>query len=186
MGAIALAAAINQLESIGMKMVAEHEAHLTSYSLEELNKIDGIKVYGDPDPTQASERLGVIPFNMQDISHFLVSAILGYEYGVGVRNGCFCAHPYVLHLLNISQTKSQQVQNQIINGDRSNMPGFVRASFGLYNSRDDVDMLMEAIEHILAGKYQGNYIQDRATGDYVPQGWSPNYEDYFHIHNSIK
>jgi len=185
-GAIALAAAINQLESIGMEKVAEHEAHLTSYTLDQLNKIDGIKVYGDPDPKQASERLGVIPFNMQDISHFLVSAILGYEYGVGVRNGCFCAHPYVLHLLNISQSRSQQVQNQIINGDRSNMPGFVRASFGLYNSKDDVDLLIDASQHILAGRYQGNYIQDRATGDFIPQGWSPNYEDYFHIHNFIK
>jgi selenocysteine lyase/cysteine desulfurase len=86
-GAVALAAAIYQLESIGMDAVAEHEAQLTAYTLEKLNQIEDITIYGDSNPDRAAERLGVLPFNLRDRSHFLVSAILGYEFGIGIRNG---------------------------------------------------------------------------------------------------
>ena len=64
-GAVALAAAILQLESVGMDAVADHEAQLTAYALEYLNQIEGISIYGDDNPDRASERLGVIPFTLQ-------------------------------------------------------------------------------------------------------------------------
>ncbi|MFW6184639.1 MAG: aminotransferase class V-fold PLP-dependent enzyme [Chloroflexota bacterium] len=98
-GAVALAATIQQLEALGMDVVAAHEAELTAYALQRLSQIDGLQLYGDADPLRAGERLGVIPFNLKVKSHFLVAAILGYEFGVGVRNGCFCAHPYILRRL---------------------------------------------------------------------------------------
>ena len=101
-GAIALGAAIHQLEKVGMQNVAQHEAELTAYALENLQDIPGVHVYGSADPALAKERLGVIPFAVKGVSHFLVSAILGYEFGIGVRSGCFCAHPYILHLLGLS------------------------------------------------------------------------------------
>lgn len=180
-GAIAFAAAISKLESIGMDAIAEHEAQLTSYTLEKLNQIDGISIYGDKDSEGAQDRLGVIPFNLQGYSHFLAAAILGYEYGIGIRNGCFCAHPYVLHLLDITQDKSRDVQQQIIAGDRSKMPGFLRASFGLYNTLEEVDNFIDALDHIQTGKFAGQYIQDRTSGDFTPQGWEPRFEEYFSI-----
>jgi cysteine desulfurase/selenocysteine lyase len=180
-GAVALAAAIYQLEKVGMDAVADHEAWLTSYTLEKLNQLDFIRVYGDTDPENAQQRLGVIPFNFNEFSHFLASAILGYEYGIGVRNGCFCAHPYVLHLLNITPQESRNVQQQIISGNRTEMPGFLRASFGLYNSTNEVDKFIEALINLQSRKYIGEYVQDRSSGDYSPNGWQPNYSDYFLI-----
>ena len=183
-GAVALAAAIYQLEKVGMDAVADHEAWLTSYTLEKLNKLDFIRVYGDTDPENAQQRLGVIPFNFNEFSHFLASAILGYEYGIGVRNGCFCAHPYVLHLLNITPQESRNVQQQIISGNRTEMPGFLRASFGLYNSTNEVDKFIEALINLQSRKYIGEYVQDRSSGDYSPNGWQPNYSDYFLINGN--
>jgi selenocysteine lyase/cysteine desulfurase len=180
-GAIALAAAISQLERVGMDAIAEHEASLTAYTLEKLNQVQGIRIYGDVNPEHAKDRLGVIPFNLNCCSHFLTAAILGYEFGVGIRNGCFCAHPYVLHLLNITQEKSQEVQQQIISGDRTRMPGFLRASFGLYNTQEEVDVFIDALLDIESGKYNGEYFQDPSSGDYIPNGWNPGFEEHFSI-----
>jgi selenocysteine lyase/cysteine desulfurase len=185
-GAIAMAAAVSQLEHIGMDVVAQHEAQLTAYTLEQLKLIDDVIVYGDTNPDRAADRLGVIPFNFSDLSHFLVAAILGHEYAVGIRNGCFCAHPYVLHLLNITPEQSEIVRQNILSGDRSQMPGFLRASFGLYNSTEEIDIFVDALKQIQFGSYQGEYIQDIATGEYSPKGWDPEFNNYFSIHNMIQ
>jgi len=180
-GAVALAVAIHQLDSIGMHNVAHHEANLTAYALKRLSRVPGLRLFGDRDPLSAGERLGVIPFMLEGISHFKVSAILGYEFGIGVRSGCFCAHPYILHLLGLSADESRRVRSNILAGDRSDMPGMVRASFGLYNSAGDVDRLVEALEYISRGDYSGTYHQVRSTGEYVPEDWSPQFERYFSI-----
>ncbi len=81
-GAVALAAAIKALKLLGMQAIAEHEASLTAYTLERMRAVDGIEIYGDTDPQAASTRLGVIPFNVKELSHFLVAAILGTEFGI--------------------------------------------------------------------------------------------------------
>jgi selenocysteine lyase/cysteine desulfurase len=180
-GAVALAAAIHTLEQVGMDAVAAHEAELTAYALECLNSMPGIHVYGDCDPAGAAGRLGVIPFQVEGIGHFKVSAILGYEFGIGVRSGCFCAHPYILHLLGLSPEQAQDVRAHMSAGDRSDMPGLIRASFGLYNSIEDVDALVEALKHILAGEYQDVYIQNQASGEYLPANWTPDYRSYFSL-----
>ncbi len=184
-GAIALAAAIYQLERVSMLALADHEAHLTTYALERLLEIPGLMVYGDSNPERSSERLGVIPFNLQGYSHFLVAAILGHEYGIGVRNGCFCAHPYILHLLGLNQEEANEVRDQIQAGDRSDMPGLVRVSFGLYNSTNEIDELIESLFHILRGDYAGNYLQDPASGEYFPEGWDPEFDRFFSIPDLI-
>lgn len=178
-GAVALAAAIHQLEQIGMENVALHETELTAYALEKLDHIPSIKIYGDPDPIRATERLGVIPFQMEGYSHFLVSAILGYEFGIGVRSGCFCAHPYILHLLGLSPKQSQEVRTRMLAGNKSEMPGMVRISFGLYNTKTDVDVLIDALDAISNGEFIGEYIQNQATGEYTPSNWHPDFSKYF-------
>jgi selenocysteine lyase/cysteine desulfurase len=178
-GAIALGAAIHQLEKVGMQNVAHHEAQLTAYALETLKDIPDVRLYGNVNPAQAGERLGVIPFAVQGLSHFLVSAVLGYEFGIGVRSGCFCAHPYILHLLGLSSQESDTIRERMLAGDRSDMPGLIRLSFGLYNTRKDVDVLAEALRHIVRGEYRGQYTQHKATGEYTPRDWQPDYSSYF-------
>lgn len=180
-GAVALAAAITQLEQVGMQAIAEHEAHLTSFLLERLAQVPGIEIFGNANPDQASKRLGVIPFNVEKISHFLLAAILGYEYGIGVRNGCFCAHPYILHILGLSPVEADEVRNQMLAGNKSDMPGLVRISFGLYNTTDEIEMLIEALNQIQQGHYQGSYIQDMSSGEFMPRNWQPDFEDYFSL-----
>lgn len=180
-GVVALAAAIAQLEAIGMEAVARHEAELTAYALERLNAIPEVVIFGDRDPANAANRVGVIPLLVKGISHFKVASILGYEFGIGVRSGCFCAHPYILHLLGLSPEEAAQVRLAMLAGDKSNMPGLIRASFGLYNDVQDVDALVEALQLIVRGEYQGQYIQDRTSGEYKPTDWEPDFQAHFKI-----
>ena len=180
-GAVALAAAIRQLEGVGMDRVAQHEAALTEYALRRLPSIPGITILGDTDPTRAAQRLGVIPFGLRDVSHFKVAAALGYEFGIGVRSGCFCAHPYVLHLLGLSHDEAADVRRRMLARDKSDMPGLIRASFGLYNTMHEVDLLVEALGRIARGEYQGVYHQNTASGEYLPEAWQPRFEEYFSI-----
>jgi cysteine desulfurase/selenocysteine lyase len=180
-GAVALAAAIRKLEEIGMDEVARHEAELTEHILTRLQEIDNLEIYGDNDPQNAESRLGVVPVNFKGMSHFLVAAILGHEFGIGVRNGCFCAHPYLLHLLGLNDDEAEAVRRRMLAGDRSDMPGLVRISFGLYNTTDEIDILIDALYAIATGSYAGNYTQDVATGEYNLEGWRPNFGVYFRL-----
>ena len=66
-----------------MDTIAAHEAELVAYTLERLGRLPGIRLYGETDPARAAEKVGVIPFNVEGVSHFLVAAILGYEGGIG-------------------------------------------------------------------------------------------------------
>lgn len=180
-GAVALSAAVRQLQSVGMEQVAQHEAELTAYALPRLKKVPGLHLYGDTDPARAAERLGVIPLLMDGIPHFLLSAILSYEFGIGVRNGCFCAHPYLLRLLGVGEEQAGRVRQSILANDRREVPGLVRVSFGLYNREEEIDCLVDALQRITRGEYQGRYHQDPASGDYHPEGWQARYEDYFSV-----
>ncbi len=180
-GAIALAAAIRQLQAIGMDAVAQHEADLTAYALRRLREVPGIQILGDANPDQAATRVGAIPFNLAGVSHFLVAAILGYEFGIGVRNGCFCAHPYILHLLGLSHAEAEAVRVELVARNKTAMPGLIRASFGLYNTFEDVDALVDALGHIAGGAYRGVYTQDPESGDFTPTGWDGDFDHYFKV-----
>ncbi len=178
-GAVALGAAIAQLEEIGMETVAAHEADLTEYALRRMAEVPGIHIYGDSDPAHAAQRLGVIPFNLEGIPHPKVASVLGYEFAIGVRHGCFCAHPYILHLMQVTPEHAHQVRQSILRNDRRAVPGMVRMSFGLYNSTADVDALAEALQHIRRGEYKGDYHQDTPSGEFHPEGWKIDYNEYF-------
>ncbi len=167
-GAVALTSAIKQLQDIGMENVANHEAELTSYFLQNLQKILQITIYGCADPAQVQNRTGVVTFNIDKIPHALVAAILGYEHGIAVRSGCFCAHPYVLELLQISAKRIAKIKEEIANHNKTAMPGMVRVSFGLYNTKKEVSVLLDALNKIAAGDY-ANYIQDMPSGEYTPR-----------------
>ncbi|MBM3266424.1 MAG: aminotransferase class V-fold PLP-dependent enzyme [Candidatus Sericytochromatia bacterium] len=161
-GAVALAAAMRFLSAVGMERVAAHERDITAYALERLRRIPGVRIYGPPD--SAADRLGVISFNVAGYHHSLVAAILGWEAGIAVRNGCFCAHPYLLRLLEVGPEDEALVREEIVCGIRSRVPGAVRATFGLFNTRVDV----EALARIARGDIAGTYRQDPATGDHHP------------------
>ena len=178
-GAVAMAAAAQALMAAGMDAVAAHEQELLAYAIERMQAVPGVQIYGETEPTRLGEKVGVIPFNMSGVSHFLLAAILGYEGGIGVRSGCFCAHPYVVHLLQLDEHTAHTWRDQLLGGDKSHMPGMVRASFGCYNNTDDVDRLVEMLQRIARGDYQGEYRLNRASGEYLPVNYVEPLADYF-------
>lgn len=184
-GAVALAQAVLSLQEIGMDAVARHETALTSYALQRLQELDGIELYGSTDPGQAHERLGVIPFNVRGIDHYKVAAVLSFEGGIGVRNGCFCAHPYVLRLLKVPSEQVMKHHENILAGTRVGLPGLVRISFGCYNTAEEIDHLVEMLARIVAGEVRGDYEQDTKTGVYRPRGFQPDYERYFALKSGM-
>ena len=178
-GAIAMAAAAKALMEYGMDNVAAHEDELIAYTLRRFRSVPGIEVYGQSDPEKSDEKVGVVPFNLDGMSHFMVAAILGYEYGIGVRNGCFCAHPYVVHLLQLPEDQQITWRQRAIDGDKRSLPGMVRASFGCYNNQDDVDQLVEALSRIARGDYHGEYELHMGGGDLSPKGYREPFDDFF-------
>jgi selenocysteine lyase/cysteine desulfurase len=171
------------MQAVGMEAIAAHEAELTSYALDRMVRIPNLEIYGntDPDHARAGKRLGVIPFNVAGMSHFKVAAILSAEYAIGVRNGCFCAHPYLLHLMGMTGVKAEQARQQILANDRREMPGLVRVSFGIYNTTEEIDVLVEALTNIAAGNYKGAYSQDPVSGEYKIAGWNFDPDQYFSL-----
>ncbi|TCD45591.1 cysteine desulfurase [Streptococcus sp. X16XC17] len=119
-GAIALGAAIDYLESIGMDAIHAYEQELVAYILPKLQAIEGLTVYGPQDPRQHA---GVIAFNLEGLHPHDVATALDYE-GVAVRAGHHCAQPLINHL-GISTA--------------------VRVSFYIYNTKEDCDKLIQAI-----------------------------------------
>jgi cysteine desulfurase/selenocysteine lyase len=180
-GAVAMAKSIKVLSRIGMSQIAEHEAQLTSYALSKMNHVPGLSVIGDSDPDSTSHRLGVIPFKINNLPNGKLAAILSTEYGIGVRSGCFCAHPYVTHLLNVSTLELEIFRNEVLAGDRRHMPGVVRVSFGMYNNEAEIDLLVESLNDIALGNYQGVYRQEKCSGDYYAEGWEPNLSRFFNL-----
>lgn len=180
-GAVALAKALKILQEIGMEKVAEHECRLTAYALRRMAYLPGVQIYGATNPEEVENRLGVISFTVQGMKSALVAGILSTEGGIGVRNGCFCAHPYVLKLLGFPPEAMEDLWEQISTGNRRNLPGLVRVSFGLYNTMEDVDRFISVLEKIIAGSYEGKYIFNAQEGSYWPQGFSPKVEHYFSL-----
>jgi hypothetical protein len=100
----------------------------------------------------------------------LVAAILGYEGGIGVRSGCFCAQMYVAHLLGLDAARQSRWQHALLSGDRSQRPGMVRMSLGAYNTVDDIDALVAMLQRITQRDYRGHYRRVPESGDFRPVG----------------
>lgn len=144
-GVVGMARVLEFLSEVGMDRVREHELDLLRRAWDGLRAIDGVTIYG---PDVLEERVGIIPFNVQDVSDLLVAAVLGEEAGIAVRNGRFCAHLHADRLL------AAQAGNTVEVGIPA---GAVRASFGIYNTREEVDRLVEGVRMIRERRWKGRY-----------------------------
>ena len=117
-----LATAINYLSSVGLDNIEAHETELTHYCMEQLQTIEGIKIYGPKAPHDA-----VVSFNVGDIHHLDIGTLLD-RLGIAVRTGHHCAQPLM---------------------DRLGISGTVRASFALYNTKEEVDALVAGLRRIV-------------------------------------
>ena len=183
-GGVAFAEAIAVLNSVGMETIARHEQQLLRYAYRKMKSLSSITLYGPTD--DLSEKVGVIAFNVDGVHHALAAAILGLEGGIGVRNGCFCAHPYVKELLHVSPEDDRILTAEVLGGDKSRMPGMVRASLGCYNSEDDIDALVEMLGRIVRKEYKGKYVQNRSTGSFSVPEFTFDYQKYFPFFETIE
>jgi cysteine desulfurase / selenocysteine lyase len=118
---IGLGAAIEYLNDLGLAEIEKHEADLLAYATSKVEVIPGVRVIGT-----ASEKAGVLSFVMEDIHPHDIGTILDSE-GIAVRTGHHCAQPVM---------------------QRFNIPATARASFGLYNTRQEVDALVAGLEKV--------------------------------------
>jgi selenocysteine lyase/cysteine desulfurase len=176
-GGVALAAAIEVLDRVGMETIASHERSLMEYAYRKLRSISGLTLYGPTD--RLENKVGTIVFNFDHLHHSLVAAILSTEGAIGVRDGCFCAHPYVKELLQVPPDEDQAIAAEIFSGDRSRLPGMVRASLGCYSNHEDIDGLAEMLTRISRGEIKGKYHQEKATGAFHAEGFRPDFARYF-------
>ncbi len=120
---IGFGAAIDYLSNIGMDNIRQHEIELTKYALEKLSTVKGIKIYG---PKDISKRGGVISFNFHDVHPHDVAQIIDQE-GIAVRSGHHCAQ-VLMERLDVAATN--------------------RASFYIYNTKEDIDILVKSLEKV--------------------------------------
>jgi cysteine desulfurase/selenocysteine lyase len=120
-GTTALAKAIDYVTALGMDQIAAYEHELTGYAMQRLKEIEGMRIFGE-----AAEKSSVISFLVGDIHHFDMGTLLD-RLGIAVRTGHHCAQPLM---------------------QRLGIEGTVRASFALYNTKEEIDALVAGIERV--------------------------------------
>jgi selenocysteine lyase/cysteine desulfurase len=167
-GAVALGAAISELQSFGWDAIVAHEQALAMRLRAGLAAMPGVHLLG---PALDVPTLAVATFEVEDVPHALVAARLSAEFGIGVRHGCFCAHPYLMRLLDLPRDVVDRYREEVRAGDRRRIPGAVRASADLSTTADDIDRFLAAVAIAADGSPAPvEYRQDTATGDYWPEG----------------
>ena len=122
-GVIAFGAAIDYMNSIGLENLAAWEHELLEYATSRLLAIPGLRIYG----TEA-QKSGVISFNVEGVHFFDLGTMLD-KFGIAVRTGHHCADPLMDHF---------------------NIQGTVRASFAVYNTKEEIDLFIEALKKVIA------------------------------------
>jgi selenocysteine lyase/cysteine desulfurase len=172
-GAVALDAAMEEFARFGWDGIRRHDEELAHHLRTRLGAVPGVRLLG-PDPSEP--RLPLATFNVAGVHHALVAARLSAEYGIGVRHGCFCAHPYLLRLLDLTPEQITAYREAVLRHDRREIPGAVRASAGLSTSTADLDRFVEAVAEIAQGRPAPvPYVQDTHTGDFWPEGTTPGW-----------
>ena len=172
LGVVALARAISCLMEVGFEAIAKHERDLTAHALRRLAEIPGLSLYGDTTPVPGEDRIGVIPFNLRGVNHALLATALSWEGGIGVRSGCFCAHPFIQKLLGLDDAGAAELSRrfQVLAGDRRALPGLVRMSFGVFSTEMDVEAAAELLNQIAREGLRGTYHYDDEAGEYRAEG----------------
>lgn len=143
-GELAIVEAIKCLEDVSMGHVMYHESVLRNMIYDGLEQIKGVHIYGDK--YHREDRLAIVPFNIEGVCYMTVARALAEKFGIATRCGKFCAHPYVKRLIE------NQPCNQLV--PYYGQYGMVRVSLGLYNTIEEVQYFLEALEEI-STKRQG-------------------------------
>ena len=188
LGAITLGSAVHVLDSIGMDVILDKDISLVNYTMDKMLKVDDVYIYGDTD-TAKCPRAGTISFNIKGMDHGLVAAILNDYYNIAVRNECFCAHPYVEKMLHVSHKNELDALDCIDNNlvwKVEPWMGMIRASFGLYSTKADIDALMNAVKEIIKDKENfSNQYTLNLEGEYIHKEFHFSSKDFFSLTGTI-
>jgi selenocysteine lyase/cysteine desulfurase len=187
-GIAALGKAMVLLQRIGMDVVEEEERALTRRALCGLAGVPGVRVYGirDPDSPIFHAKGGVIVFESATTPRNLVAKELGEEAGIGVRDGCFCAHAIVRDLIHIHPIRTFIGAVGLYLAPeffRLILPGVVRVSLGLENDEQDIDALIQALSaislaprswpnRVIAATHNGTWMLPHTTIQDQIEGYS--------------
>jgi len=120
--------------------------------MDALLRLDGVTVLGHPDPAL---RIGALSLTIEGVPHELAATILNREAAIAVRNGCFCAHPYLHRLLKLEDTAV--LRRRLVAGEEVDLPGAVRPSFGIFNTETEVDELVRMVRVVRDRAWKGSY-----------------------------
>jgi len=169
LGAVALAVAADELRAGGWTALLAHERGLVAALDAELATVPGLHRYGPA----TGDRLPVAAFTLAGVPHGLLAARLSAEFAIGVRNGCFCAHPYVARLLALTDEQVARFHRDARGAERHLLPGAVRASANRATTPGDVAALGAALREIAATPDgAGRYLPD-GHGGYAPREGAP-------------
>jgi cysteine desulfurase/selenocysteine lyase len=120
-GGIGVEAAVRFMEEVGVENIANYEAELLAYALEKLKEIEGVQFIGE-----AKNRAGLVSFNLEGIHPYDAGTVLD-KLGIAIRTGHHCAQPVM---------------------DRFDVPGTMRASFAVYNTKEEIDVFIAGIHRV--------------------------------------
>jgi cysteine desulfurase / selenocysteine lyase len=175
-GIISIAATVDFLDRIGMDLIYKKEIELTSYFLNRMSEISKVKIYPN---TNLELKIGVISFNINGMPHQLLAKVLNDYFGIAVRNDCFCAHPFVRECL-IDELWDLENEKEV-----RLYKGMVRASLGLYSSKEDIDTFIDALKEIEINFefYSSQYRETNNIYEHISK--SINAKDYFDINKEL-
>ena len=167
-GAVAFGAAARALPAVGWDKITAHDAAMAARLRGGLAAIPGVRLLG---PSLDTATLPIATFLIDGVEHALAAARLSAEFGIGVRHGCFCAHPYLARLMGIGDEGLARFREAALRHEHQCLPGAVRASAGVVTTAADVDRLLAAVRRVATEPAPADYPVDPATGDAWPAGF---------------
>ena len=165
-GAVAMGVACDALAAAGMDRIAAEEAELLAYAREQLGGVEGFEHYRVWPADHP--RVGLLTFNLLGVPYDLLAAVLSAEYGIGIRHGCFCAHPLMMRLLRVDDAEAQRLIDATRTGGHERLPGAARMSLGIGSTMADIDALADALRAIAADGPRWSYLVNDYTDEYEP------------------
>ncbi|AJS61321.1 aminotransferase class V-fold PLP-dependent enzyme [Paenibacillus sp. IHBB 10380] len=161
---IRAALSIQLKEDMGINQLMQREHELASLLMEELTCIREVYVLGGA----SKDRLGIVSFIVQDVHYNLMVKLLSDRFGIQVRGGCSCAGPYGHYLLNINKNISQQITDQLNEGNFTHKPGWVRISMHPIMTNAEIYEIVAAIRSIIANVacWKQDYQYNPSTNDW--------------------
>jgi selenocysteine lyase/cysteine desulfurase len=171
LGAIALSVAMDEIEGMGYESVEAYELGLAEAVVAELRHVPGVCILGPEWSSPSEDRLGMVSLTVGGVPSALVAAALSWEWGIGVRHGCFCAHPYLLRLLGLEDDDVTRFGETTVRQEPRARPGAIRISFAPYNTAEEAGMLVCALRSIAVDGPREEYVVD-PHGNFAPvHGW---------------